>query len=102
MCYASKCTIDCVNTIVPLQLLLQIGSEGEVAARWYELGRAVGIDRQILEECANYPPEEAIVEIFEWWAKNHQVTWKDVSEVLNNVGFQKLATCILKSGKCLY
>lgn len=87
--------------IAPLQLLLQIGSKVEVAARWYEFGRAVGTDKEILEECANYLPKEAIVEIFKWWVRNRQVTWKDVSEVLNNVGLQKLATYILKGGKCI-
>ena len=85
--------------IVPLQLLLQIGSKIEVAARWYEVGRAVGMDKEILEECASYPPKEAIVEIFKWWVRNRQVTWKDVSEVLNNVGLEKLATYILRGGK---
>ena len=100
--YAVKCALyftGRVNTIVPLQLLLQIGSQGEVAARWYQFGRAVGTDKQMLEDCANYPPKEAIVKIFVWWVRNRQVTWKNVSEVLNNVGLQELAIGILKDGK---
>ena len=91
-----------MNTIVPLQLLLQIGSQEEVAAKWYEFGRAVGTDKQMLEECAKYPPKEAIVKIFVWWVRNHQVTWENVSKVLNNVGLQELAIGILKDGKRIY
>ena len=88
-----------VNTLIPVQLLFQIGSKREVAARWYEFGRAVGTDKQILEECANCSPEVAITEILKWWVRNRQVTWKHISEVLNNIGLQKLATSILKGSK---
>ena len=94
-------TIGIESARVPFQLLAHIGSKREVALRWYEFGRAVGVDSEILEEGSNYPPEEAIIQIFEWWSRNRTVTWKDVSEMLNNIGLQKLSSCILGNGRYL-
>ena len=58
------------------------------------------MDSELLEECSNYPPEEAIVQILHWWSKNRTVTWKDVSEMLHNIGLQKLSSCIPENGTC--
>ncbi|MCG8626123.1 MAG: hypothetical protein MJE68_29510 [Proteobacteria bacterium] len=70
-------------------LLDQIGEE--VASEWYQLGRAVGISEEMLDECSNRSPQEAVVEVLDYWIRNHNPSWEDVSEMLNEVGLRELA-----------
>lgn len=81
-------------------LLLQFGSK--LASKWYQLGKAVGIGEEMLDECSNSPPEEAIVDILDYWIKNHiKPSWENVTEVLNEIGFNELANNLLKGAYSL-
>ena len=78
-------------------LLNQIGLE--VAPKWYQLGIAVGISEEMLDECSNRTPQEAVVEVLDYWIRNHQPSWEDVAEVLNDIGLNELAKSLYQ-GTC--
>ena len=62
--------------------------------KWYEFGKAVGIKKEILDNCASKcAPEECIVEILDYWLRNHigEVTWREVAEALKLISLEKLA-----------
>ena len=73
-------------------LLDQIGEE--VALEWYQLGRVVGISEEMLDECSNRSPQEAVVEVLDYWIRNHNPSWEDVPEMLNEVGLRELANSL--------
>jgi hypothetical protein len=75
-------------------LLIQI--RGAVTSRWYQLGEALEVDKDILDKCTNYPPEESIVEILDQWLRNFpgRPTWRGVANALRRTGFQQLANDI--------
>ena len=77
-------------------LLLQIKSK--VTPKWYEFGIALGIEKELLEKCVQYSPEESIIEVCDHWLRNRggQPTWSKVAEALKKAGFQQLATDIEK------
>lgn len=78
-------------------LLNQIGSE--VASKWYQLGIAVGISEEMLDECSNHTPQEAVVEVLDYWIRNHKPSWENVAEALNEIGFHELANSLCQ-GTC--
>lgn len=66
----------------------------QVTPRWYEFGKAIGIKREVLDNCASKcAPEECIVEILDHWLRNRveKATWKDVAKALKMIGLEKLA-----------
>ena len=75
-------------------LLIQI--QGAVTSRWYQLGKALGVDKDALNKCTNYPPEESIVEILDQWLRNFpgRPTWRDVTNALRKINLQQLANDI--------
>ena len=75
-------------------LLIQI--RRAVTSRWYQLGKALEVDKDVLERCTNYPPEENIVEILDQWLRNFpgRPTWRDVANALRKIGLQQLASDI--------
>ena len=77
-------------------LLIQIRSQ--VTPYWYQFGIAVGIDKEVLEKYSRYPSEECIVEVLDYWLKNHhsKPTWKNVAEALKDIGLHRYAEKILK------
>ena len=82
--------IDCSVPLDLNNLLHQIGTE--VASKWYQLGIAVGISEEMLDECSNRTPEEAVVEVLDYWIRNHKPSWEDVAETLNEVGLANSVT----------
>ena len=85
--------IPCIDCSVPLDLnnlLHQIGTE--VASKWYQLGIAVGISEEMLNKCSNRTPEEAVVEVLDYWIRNQKPSWEDVAEALNEVGLANSVT----------
>ena len=78
-------------------LLHQIGTE--VACKWYQLGIAVGISEEMLDECSNHSPEEAVVEVLDYWIRNHKPSWDDVAEVLNQIRLHELANNLPNQGE---
>lgn len=75
-------------------LLLQISSQ--VTPVWYKFGQVIGVSKEILDKCLDYPAEECVVEVVDHWLRTRKCTWKDVAEGLNATGLQCLADDILK------
>jgi hypothetical protein len=75
-------------------LLIQL--RGAVTSRWYQLGEALEVDKEVLDKCTNYPPEESIVEVLDQWLRNfpRRPTWRDVANALRKSGLQRLANDI--------
>ena len=69
----------------------------QVTPKWYQFGLAVGINREILNEFSNFPPEECIVEVLDIWLRTNEtsITWRDVADTLKEIGFHRLAEKIL-------
>ena len=61
-------------------LLIQICHE--VTPKWYQFGLAIEINKEILDQFSNFPPEECIVEMSDLWLRTNEtaVTWRDVAE----------------------
>ena len=66
------------------------------------MGKAVGISEEMLDGYSNSPPEEAIIEILDYWMKNFRPSWKDVTEMLDEIGLKELANNVLKGALCYY
>ena len=78
-------------------LLIQLRSE--VTPNWYQFGTIVGMDKDTLEKYSKYPPEECIIEVIDYWLRNHhdgKPTWRDVAIVLKEIKLDKLAENILE------
>ena len=77
-------------------LLIQIRSQ--VTPKWYQFGVAVGISKETLDELSNFPPEECVVEVLDLWLRRRETaaTWRDVADVLKQIGLYLLAEKILK------
>lgn len=77
-------------------LLIQV--KAEVTPQWYQLGEALGIEKNKLEKCTQYPPEESIVEVLDSWLRNHpgQPTWREFAETLKMIGLLQLGCDIEK------
>ena len=80
-------------------LLIQLRSQ--VTSKWHQFGLAVGISKEILDQYANYPPGECIVEVLDYWLRNHRTTgtkptWGDVAKALREIELHQLAESILK------
>ena len=58
----------------------------------------MGIEKELLEKCMQYSPEQSIVEVCDNWLRNcdGQPTWRKVAKALKKVGFQQLALDIEK------
>ena len=73
----------------------------EVTPKWYQFGLAIGISKEILDEFSNFPPEECIVEISDLWLRTSETTviWRDVANVLKEIGCHRPAEKMLKTYK---
>ena len=58
----------------------------------------IGINKEILEKYSSYPSEECIVEVLDYWLRNHhsKPTWRDVAKALKEIELHQLADNILK------
>ena len=90
------------DTPVDLDSLL-IHLRTEVTPKWCQFGEAVGIPEEILKKYSNYPPEECIVEVFDYWLRSYpsttKPTWRDVVDVLIKIELHQLADRLLQSKK---
>ena len=61
---------------------------------WYQLGEALGIEKKILDKFITYSPEEAIIEMLDYWLRSHtgKSTWKEVAHALRKIHLHKLAS----------
>ena len=80
-------------------LLIQLRSQ--VTSKWYKFGLALGIAENILDKYVGYPSEECIVEMLDYWLRNHdsKPTWKDVAKALRDIELCQLAGDILNAYK---
>ena len=73
--------------------------------KWRQFGEAVGISEEILKKYSNYPPEECIVEVFDYWLRSYpsssKPTWREVVDVLIKIELYQLADRLLQSKKKL-
>ena len=78
-------------------MLIQLRSE--VTHKWYQFGLAVKIPTDMLDKYSELSPSECIVEVLDYWLRNqpnHQIpTWRDVANILEEIGFHQLAESIL-------
>ena len=80
-------------------LLIQL--RPQVTSKWYKFGLAAGIAENVLDKYASYPSEECIVEVLDYWLRNHdkKPTWKDVAKALKDIELHQLAEDILNASK---
>ena len=60
------------------------------------MGKALGVDNDVLDRCSSYPPEESIVEILDQWLRNFPgpPTWRAVAKSLRKIDLHQLANDI--------
>ena len=77
-------------------LLIQI--KAAATSRWYQLGEALGINKESLDRYSSHPPEESIIEMLDQWFRNgpRKQTWRDVADALKKIGLEQLANDIEK------
>ena len=63
---------------------------------WYQLGEALGIEKKILDKFTSCSPEEAIIEMLDYWLRNHtgKPTWKEVADALRKIHLHESASGI--------
>ena len=80
--------IDIALTLDSLLIQLQ----DKVTQKWYQFGIALGIEKDILDRCLNYPPEQSIVEILDrWLRRDAEQSWGEIAKALRLISYHKLA-----------
>lgn len=75
-------------------LLIQLSDQ--VTPKWHEFGVAVGIPEGLLDQYSNYPADERLIEVLNYWLSNHQnPTWRDVAKLLHDIELCELAEGIM-------
>lgn len=89
----TQCHVD--DSLTLDSLLIQLRSQ--VTPNWYKFGLAVGIAKEVLDKYTSYPSEECIVEMLDYWLRNHhnKPTWKDVAVALKKIELFQLAEDIM-------
>ena len=66
--------------------------------QWYQLGMAIGVPKEVLLELLGYSEEDCLIEILDYWLKNHsdQPTWKELADGLEDIQDYELAKSIMK------
>ena len=71
-----------------------------MTSRWFQLGEVIGIPVETLNEYSSYSDEECIIEVLDFWLRNHgekkRLSWKGVSKVLEEIQMHQLAGDIMK------
>ena len=71
-------------------LLIQL--QGKVTPKWYQFGVALGIEKEILDRYLNYPPEQGIVEILDYWLRSDmEQNWREIARALRQINHHQLA-----------
>ena len=71
-------------------LLIQL--RPQVGTKWYQFGEAAGIEKEALDKIAECPPDQCIVELFDYWLRfsAEPPTWKIVADVLKAINLTEL------------
>ena len=77
-------------------LLIQV--KAAATPMWYQLGEALGINKESLDRYSSHSPEESIIEMLDQWLRNgpRKPTWRDVADALKKIGLEQLASDIEK------
>ena len=74
-------------------MLIQV--KQEVTLTWYQFGKALGVNENVLDKCLQHPgpPKESLIEVCDNWLRNHtgQPAWSEIAEALRQIGYQQLA-----------
>ena len=54
---------------------------------WYQFGLILGVPKDFLDKLKGYPEEDCIVELTDYWLRNHpdQPTWQEVADVVEKI-----------------
>ena len=79
----------------------------QLSYKWHELGTAVGVDKQSLNNLLNYDPEYCMQQVFEYWKENvnGKLTWGKWAEILETIELRSLSESITEehiNGRFLY
>jgi hypothetical protein len=72
---------------------LLIKLQEQVSSHWHQFGLSLEIPADIVEQLKDYSDKDALVEILDYWLKNHhsgQPTWQDVATALKKAGFNDI------------
>lgn len=61
--------------------------------KWYQLGKALGTKKELLDKCTRLQPDQSLAEILDDWLRNHsgQPSWNEIAEALTEIGLKQLA-----------
>lgn len=64
-----------------------------VTDKWYQFGKAIGINKELLDKCTQFSPKQSLIEILDNWLMNHngQPTWNEIANALEEIGLEQLA-----------
>ena len=93
-----------IDTTLNLDSLL-IQLKPQVTSKWTEFANVVGLSN-LIKQLAKYSPDECIVEVCDQWLKSqpNNPTWRDVANVVKEIGLYQLASDILmayETGSCI-
>ena len=97
------CGLLIADSLLNLDNLL-IHIKRDATQVWYQLGDALGIKKAILDKFTTCSPEEAIIEMLDYWLRSHtgKPTWKEVADALRKIHLHESASGIetlSKTGK---
>lgn len=78
-------------------LLIQL--QGKVTEKWHQFGIALGVEKEILERCLKYSPEQSIMEVLDHWLRSYDCekrNWSDIARALRQIEYYQLAKDIEK------
>ena len=71
-------------------LLIQL--QDKVTQDWHKFGVALGVEKEVLQRCLTYPPEQSIIEILDHWLRNHvEQSWMEIARALRQINYHQLA-----------
>ena len=61
-----------VTEVPPLNLdsLMIRLKDYKVTEKWHQFGEALGVEKEVLDRCLNYPPEQSIMEVLDHWLRS--------------------------------
>ena len=65
----------------------------QVASKWWLLGIAVGMPKEMLYDLSNCSKEEGLEKVIEYWLKTREgdLTWREVAEKMREIRLEHLA-----------
>ena len=82
MCSDISLTLD--------SLLIQL--QDKVTQNWHQFGVALGVEKEVLDRCLNYPPEQGIIEILDHWLRGDmERSWREIAKALRQIDYHELA-----------